>query len=93
MSESNQTGTNKISAGTITRTICLLLALVNQVLTVLGYSPLPIEDDTVSLLISTAATIIAAVLSWWKNNSVTTAAIIADQTLKQLKNNPEGAGE
>lgn len=93
MNETNQnTGTCKISAGTIARTICLVLALVNQVLTVLGYSPLPIEDGTVSLLVSTAATVITAVLGWWKNNSVTAAAITADQTLRQLKNDPEGAG-
>lgn len=94
MSDTNQAGsTTKISAGTVVRTVCLLLALVNQVLTVLGYSPLPIKDNTVNLLISTAATVITALVSWWKNNSVTAAAITADQMLKQLKNNPEGAGE
>lgn len=92
MGETNQT-TGKISAGTIARTICLILALVNQVLTVLGHSPLPIEDGTDNLLVSTAATVIAAAVSWWKNNSVTKAALTADETLKQLKNNPEGAGQ
>lgn len=92
MNETNQTAC-KISAGTITRTICLVLALVNQVLTVLDYSPLPIEDSTVSLLVSTAATVITALISWWKNNSVTKAAITADGMLKQLKSDPEGAGK
>lgn len=36
----------KISAGTIARTACLLLALLNQVLCALGKSPLPIESET-----------------------------------------------
>lgn len=72
---------NKISTGTITRTICLALALLNQVLTVIGKSPLPIEDETVSVLISTVVTVIAAGVSWWKNNSFSQKAIEADKIL------------
>ena len=37
----------KISAGTIARTACLLLALTNQVLSALGKPVLPIESQTV----------------------------------------------
>lgn len=77
--------TNKITAGTIARTICLLLALVNQVLAMFGWSPIPVEDETVTMLISTGATIITALVGWWKNNSVTQAAITADKTMRQLK--------
>jgi len=36
-----------ISAGTIARTACLLLALTNQVLSALGKPVLPIESATV----------------------------------------------
>lgn len=76
----------KISAGTIARTIILVLALINQVLTVLGYSPLPIADDTVNLVVSTIATVIASLVTWWQNNSFTRAAIEADGYLKQVQN-------
>lgn len=38
--------------GTITRTVILILALINQILTTLGYSPLPIHDSQVQDLIS-----------------------------------------
>lgn len=72
---------NKISTGTIARTICLALALLNQILTTIGKSPLPIADETVNVLISTSATVIAAVLAWWKNNSFTKKAIEADEIL------------
>ena len=34
----------KVSSGTIARTIVLVLALVNQVLSMLGYKIIPIED-------------------------------------------------
>ena len=75
----------KISAGTIARTICLTLALINQILTATGHSIIPIDDEVIQALVSTAATVIMAVISWWKNNSFTQAAIEADIVLKQLK--------
>ena len=46
-----------ISAGTIARTIILALAIINQVLTVTGHSPLPIEDEAITQLVSAAFTI------------------------------------
>lgn len=75
----------KVSAGTIARTVCLLLALTNQILTATGHSIIPIDDDTVQLLVSTIFTVITAIISWWKNNSFTQAAIEADEVMRQLK--------
>lgn len=75
----------KISTGTITRTVILALALINQVLTISGHSPLPIEDEAVTELIATSATIITATIAWWKNNSFSQEAIKADAKLKDLK--------
>ena len=75
----------KVSPGTIARTVCLALALINQLLTSAGRSPLPIEDDTVNLLVSTFATVAAAVVGWWKNNSFTPEAREADEIMHKLK--------
>ena len=75
----------KISKGTLIRTIILALALVNQVLVMLGLSPLNIADDDISTVISTVWTIIAAAVAWWKNNSFTDAAIRADNLMHELK--------
>lgn len=74
-----------ISAGTLARTIILVLALINQVLVITGHSVLPIQDEQVELLVSTAWTVVASLISWWKNNSFTTSAIKADEVLKQEK--------
>lgn len=52
----------------IIRTIILVLALANQLLVVFGYSPLPIEDQQVELVVSVAWTIAASLWTWWKNN-------------------------
>ena len=77
--------TNKISAGTIARTIILLLALINQCLSMAGVSPLPIEDEQVETIITTAWTVIAALIAWWKNNSCTQAALEGDKLMHTLK--------
>ena len=70
-----------ITKGTLIRTILLVLALINQILAVFGKSPIPIDDDTVTNLISTAWTVIASLIAWWKNNSFTDKAIEADKVL------------
>mgnify|MGYP000598394715 FL=1 len=75
----------KISAGTIARTACLLLALLNQVLCALGKSPLPIESETLNQLVTTSLTVTAALVSWWKNNSFTKEAIAADKEYERLR--------
>lgn len=75
----------KISKGTITRTIILVIALVNQVLTALGYNVIDLSDDTINTLISTIFTVITALVAWWKNNSFTKEAREADNYLKVLK--------
>ena len=75
----------KISAGTIARTACLLLALTNQVLSALGKPVLPIESQTVEQLITAGITTVAALVSWWNNNSFTAEAIQADEEFNRLK--------
>lgn len=71
----------KIEAGTIVRTICLVLALINQVLVMSGHGVLPIEDAAVEAIVTNIFTIVTAVAAWWKNNSFTQKAIAADKEL------------
>lgn len=75
----------KISAGTVARTACLLLALTNQVLSACGKPVLPIESQTVEQLVTACITTVAALVAWWKNNSFTTAALEADKTYEKVK--------
>lgn len=74
-----------ITAGTIARTACLLLALLNQVLCAIGKSPLPIESETLNQLVTSGITVVAALIAWWKNNSFTKEAIAADKEYNRLK--------
>lgn len=74
-----------ISAGTIARTIILVMALLNQALSAAGKPMLPIEDTQIEALVTTLWTVAAAVIAWWKNNSFTRAAIKADSYMAALK--------
>ena len=74
-----------ISAGTIARTACLLLALTNQVLSACGKPMLPIESAQLEQLISSGLTVAAALASWWNNNSFTPEAIEADAFMARMK--------
>ena len=75
----------KISAGTIARTIVLGLALINQILAIYGKSPIHVSEEQVNLLISTIITIVTSLIAWWKNNSFTKSAIAADEALRLTK--------
>ena len=85
----NNTKNNKmnITSGTIARTIILVLALLNQILTATGHSVINISDESVNTLISTGFTIVTAVIAWWKNNSFTQSALKADEVMREEKEN------
>lgn len=75
----------QVSKETIARTVVLIVALVNQFLTIFGWNPLPFSNEAVyegmSLLLTTGASLWA----WWKNNSFTPEAIAADKMKDELK--------
>ena len=87
----NNTKNNKlnITSGTIARTIILVLALLNQLLTATGHSVINISDESINTLISTGFTIVTAIVAWWKNNSFTQSALKADKVMRELKSNKE----
>ena len=75
-----------ISAGTITRTAVLLLALTNQILSACGKPILPIDSAQLEQAITAGCTTVAALVNWWYNNSFTQAALAADEVYEQKKN-------
>ncbi len=77
--------TKTVSAATIARTVCLMLALINQTLSMMGKPVIPIEDKTIESVITLLFTIITALAAWWKNNRFTQEALEADEVLATLK--------
>ena len=83
----SNTNTNDLSVktSTIVRTICLFLALINQLLSNAGHAVLPIKNEQVETIVTTGIMIGVAIWNWWKNNSFTKKAIAADKYMETLK--------
>lgn len=69
--DATETTTPKIDSGTVSRFLVLLLALVNQALTMFGHPVLHIDDATVTQLVTLAWTAGSAIWCYWKDNDVT----------------------
>ena len=74
-----------VKSDTIARTVVLALALINQVLAIVGKDALPFTEDNVYQICTLIATLITSGIAWWKNNSFTQAAIEADELKEKLK--------
>ena len=75
----------KLDAGTLTRTILIILALINQGLVIAGKETLPFTDEQITQVISFVFTVATALLAWWKNNNFTAAAKEAQEYANALK--------
>lgn len=75
----------KVQVDTIIRTVTLFIALANQILVAFGKSPIPVEEESVALLISTGVTVVAGLWAWWKNNNFSQAALKAQKVLNAEK--------
>lgn len=61
----------KITKGTIVRTVVLFLALGNHALTIAGHSPLPFDDVMIEQIIAFGFDTVASIVAWWKDNDFT----------------------
>lgn len=64
------------------RTIILLLALVNQILAILGKGQIEIAESDIYQIASLIATVCSALWAWWKNNSFSVSAQNGDAVMK-----------
>ena len=78
-------GNLKVSKETLVRTIVLIIALINSILTMCNVNPLPFSDEQVYEGVSAVISVVATIWAWWKNNSFTKEAVIADEYKKSLK--------
>lgn len=75
----------KTNVGTYIRTIGLIVASINMLLTGFGKNPIPFSEGEVYAVTSTIIEGVFIVISWWKNNSFTNEAKLADLYLKDMK--------
>lgn len=74
---------DKVTIGTKVRTVALFVALINQILVTIGYSPIPFNDEAIAYTVASIFTGITAIVAWWRNNSFTQKARLADKQLKR----------
>lgn len=79
-----------MKADTIARTVILAVALINQVLAILGKDKLPFADEDIYQVVTLLFTIASSAWAWFKNNSITKNAIKADEYLAGLKQQSKG---
>jgi SPP1 family holin len=75
---------------TIIRTILLIVAIINQVLTSAGKNPIPFSDEEIYGAITAVITVAMTAWAWWKNNSFTQAALEADVVMRDIKAEKKG---
>lgn len=78
----------KTDVGSIARTIALALAWINQILAMNKISPIPVDEMT----ISTVITGVVSLLAWWKNNNFSHAAQKGQQKLHEVKAGTDSTG-
>lgn len=79
----------KISKSTITRTICVIIVLINVILEKMGVDLIDTNESEVAMFVETFVELAVIVVGFWKNNSFSPAAIRADELMKELRNSDE----
>lgn len=69
----------------IIRILCLVFALLNSILTLVGLNPIAISNDVAYEIISIAVTVVVVFWNAWKNNNFTQFAKLAQKVLDALK--------
>lgn len=75
----------KVSTPVIARTVVLVFALTNQVLTMSGWNPLPFSEEDVYTGCTLLLTVGASLVAWWNDNPVTQKALQNIEDIKQLR--------
>lgn len=78
----------KTDVGSIVRTIMFILAWVNQFLATKHISPIPVDEVTISSIITGAISL----WTWWKNNNFSHAAQKGQQKLYEVKAGTDSTG-
>ena len=80
---------NKEVRNLIIRTLVLVIVWINMILVNKGISPLPIDENGATELISDALAGLSTIWVWWKDNNVTKRARAKKQVIATLEHEGE----
>lgn len=69
----------------LARAIGLAVVLLNQILVMAGFSPLPYGSEQVEIGVTAVITVVTTFYMYWKNNNLTRAAVKAQKVLDAEK--------
>ncbi len=74
-----------VTSETIAGVAILSIALANAVLQIMGINALPIQDETITNIITTLSLIITTLWNTWKNRNISSAAQMAQNITDAIK--------
>ena len=80
---------NKEVRNLIIRTLVLVIVWINMIFVNKGLSPLPIDENGATELISEALAALATLWAWWKDNDVTKKARAKKEVIATLEHEGE----
>lgn len=75
----------KASNATIARTIIFILAMINQICAVMGWTPLNLSEELIYQVVSIITFCGASIAAWWKDNAFTKIAIESNKKMLEKK--------
>lgn len=75
-----------VTAEAVTGVLLLVIALVNAVLQMFGINTIPIANEDVSEVVSTAFLIVTALWNTYKNRNISSASQISQEITDAIKN-------
>jgi SPP1 family holin len=74
-----------MDAQLIARLVISILVCINMVATMAGWNPIPYDEDSIYITVSTIVTIVTWAYGFWKNNNFTTAAKEGQKVIDEIK--------
>lgn len=74
-----------ISKEKIIDSVVVLIVMLNTILTMLGWNPIPYSEEEIYVGISSLATVISTVYIWWKNNNLKNKVVEAETKAKEME--------
>ena len=66
----------------IIESVVVLIVMVNTILTMLGWNPIPYSEEEIYVGISSFASVVSTVYIWWKNNNLKNKVVESEAKIK-----------
>lgn len=75
----------KIATGTIVRTAMMIIAIVNTFCSMVGFTTIDIDENTLYTIVTCVFDVVTLVVVWWKDNSFSKRALALEEIKKAMK--------